>query len=270
MVDSSGPGIPRRCNTVGLADLGDTEGFGRPGVNGTLYGLQLKDGVYERKEVLEPGLFGNLSDVDLSDVVPYHRYYLVQSPEGKWSTHPVIKWDLDVEAAPPHLLLGRKHAIKKLLSHGQIQAAYNPSRVGNLVLKRTPDYVIGPKGPKKQQLSLVSEFSEDYDRLKKPPEGAFIYIEVYLENRPTDYVSVIPGVEIKWEAIHANTVVGIAIIVSSARTEYESSMTVEGIQIQKGALALTQLYVGGGVLFKRMMYSENRIPKHYITAISHS
>ena len=50
MDDPGGPGSVRKCHGVALADLGDTEGFGRDGEENQLYAFWLADGVYKRKK----------------------------------------------------------------------------------------------------------------------------------------------------------------------------------------------------------------------------
>ena len=68
MVDAGGPGIIRKCHGVALADLGDTEGFGRDGKEDRLYAFQLFEGVYKRKEVTREGV-GSLKFGELSGVI---------------------------------------------------------------------------------------------------------------------------------------------------------------------------------------------------------
>ena len=51
MGDAGGPGSARKCPEVALADLGDTEGFDKGGVEGQLYAFELSNGVYKRKKV---------------------------------------------------------------------------------------------------------------------------------------------------------------------------------------------------------------------------
>ena len=55
MVDAGGPRSVRKCHGVALADLGDTEGFGREGKEDRLYAFQLSEGVYKRKWPLKGG-----------------------------------------------------------------------------------------------------------------------------------------------------------------------------------------------------------------------
>ena len=75
MSDAGGPGSARKCPGPALADLGDTEGFEKDGEEGQLYGLQLSDGVYNRKKVVTQVGGGarklsELSDVDVSYAAP--------------------------------------------------------------------------------------------------------------------------------------------------------------------------------------------------------
>ena len=68
MVDAGGPGSVRKCHRVALADLADTEGFGRDGKEDRLYVFQLSEGVDKRKEVTREEVgslkFGEKSDLD--------------------------------------------------------------------------------------------------------------------------------------------------------------------------------------------------------------
>ena len=48
MVKAGGPESVRKCHGVALADLGDTECFGRDGKEDRLYAVQLSEGVYKR------------------------------------------------------------------------------------------------------------------------------------------------------------------------------------------------------------------------------
>ena len=74
MVDAGDLRSVRKCRGVALADLGDTEGFGREGKEDQLYAFQLSEGVYKRKEVILEGVgsqtFSELSDIDTSHAVP--------------------------------------------------------------------------------------------------------------------------------------------------------------------------------------------------------
>ena len=87
MVDTGGPQSIRKCHGVALADLGDTEGFGRDGKEDRLYAFQLSEGVYKRKEVTLEGMgsqnFGALSDIDTSHAVP-KRIHTVAFTGSKW------------------------------------------------------------------------------------------------------------------------------------------------------------------------------------------
>ena len=56
MVDAGGPRGVRKCHGIALADLGDTEDFGREGKEDRLYAFQLSEMVYKRKEVTLGGV----------------------------------------------------------------------------------------------------------------------------------------------------------------------------------------------------------------------
>ena len=74
MVDAGGPRSVRKCHGIALADIRDTEGFGREGKEVRLYAFQLSEGVYKRKKVTLEGVrsqkFGELSDIGTSHAVP--------------------------------------------------------------------------------------------------------------------------------------------------------------------------------------------------------
>ena len=125
MVDSSGPGTLRPCNTIALSDLGDTEGFGRPGTDGKLYALHLQDNVYKRKEVTFTGNLEDLSDVDVSRFLKNTSYNITRNDDNKWTmVDAKIEWLLNIVITPPYVMMGKAHNLTKIINSGIVLAAY--------------------------------------------------------------------------------------------------------------------------------------------------
>lgn len=258
MVDASGPGSVRKCPGVALADLGDTEGFERDGKEDRLYAFQLSEGVYKRKEVTLEGMsvkFGELSDVDVSQAVP-KRLHTLAFTGSKWMAFadPVpTGWLIDIKLSSPYVETGKRHKVRKIKNSGTRLCSYIPE-TKNIVVSE--DYMLKTNDSQQGILKMVSEFS---------PAGIIglglststILLEIFLGDRPDDYVDVLPGFKIRWGQTNANKNVGIYILVQETP---QVKFTLEDVQhrtdyrfldiakIMIGPVALKRLRFTPGVL----------------------
>lgn len=97
---STGPVIPKRCQTLELKDLADLDDFEDQGETGEIYGFQLTaDGRYVRKPIQnedETALsFNELRDVNANNTKNGIKYML-KKQGNKWKLEPNsdIKWDI--------------------------------------------------------------------------------------------------------------------------------------------------------------------------------
>ena len=140
MVDSLGPGTLRQCNTIGLSNLGDTEGFGKPGTYGKLYTLHLQDNVYKRKEVTFTGNLEDLSDVDVSRLLKNTSYNIILNDDKKWTmVEANIEWLLNIVITPPYVMTGKTHNLTKIINSGIVLGAYTPSKRKRVVVSPLPE-----------------------------------------------------------------------------------------------------------------------------------
>ena len=247
MVDSSGPGIPRKCNTIALCDLGDTEGF-EPGVEDKVYALQLKEGVYVRKEVVftpsptpPPLAFGDLSDVDLTGSAAHKRYDLALNEDGKWVVLEPLTWTLNFTLESPYVMTGKKHYVTKIMNKGTVLASLVPNKKKSVVisLSEPPKFgymLTSRPAIKGVELLLVSEFANSFVDLGfgTIPRGAVFYLEVLLGDAPADFISIFEGrMKIKWLKRHQRQFCGIFIQQGDEDgTGLRQFTTLSGVQVQ--------------------------------------
>ncbi|XP_046579347.1 putative ankyrin repeat protein RF_0381 [Haliotis rubra] len=98
MTSAQGPGTTMWLKKA-VSDLGDRCGFDEPGIDGTLYALQLKNNIYKCDEVPTVGGGSNLGDiVNTPGADSNTRYGLVRNDEDKWTIYPAFGgklFDLD-------------------------------------------------------------------------------------------------------------------------------------------------------------------------------
>ena len=245
MVESSGPGIPRKCNTIALCDLGDTGGFGEPGVEDKVYALQLKDGVYVRKEVvftppptvITPA-FGNLIDVDLTDSTAHKRYDLVLKEDSKWVVVEPLTWALNFTLESPYVMTGKKHNVTKIMNKGSVLASLIPNKRRSVVISLLDPikkgYMLTSRPAMRNvELQMVSEFNELGGYIQGlVPSGTVFYIEVLLGNAPTDFLYIFEEyIRLKWLKRHERQVCGI-FIQKVDGTKFRQFTTLSGVQVQ--------------------------------------
>ena len=225
MVDSSGPGIPRKCNTIALCDLGDTEGFGDPGVEDKLYALQLKDGVYVRKEVVftpspvTTPAFGDLSDVDLTGSTVHKRYDFVLNEDGKWVVVEPLTWEINFALESPYVMTGKKHNVTKVMNKGTVLVSLVPNKKKSVVISLSEPpkrgYMLTSRPTIKDvELLLVSEFGNSFIDLGliPIPTGAVFYLEVLLGDAPPDFINIFEGrMKMNWLKRHERRICGVFI-----------------------------------------------------------
>ena len=164
MVDAGGPGSARKCPGVALADLGDTEGFEKDREENQLYAFQLSDGVYKRKKVTLEGTgplkLSELSDVDVSNVVPRHLHTLVFTGR-KWVAFadPVqqMGWLVDVKVSAPYVVTGQQHKVRKVTNGGTRLCSYVPETKNVVISER---YTLKTSNSRQGVVKMVSEFAQ--------------------------------------------------------------------------------------------------------------
>lgn len=279
MVDASGPGQYKQCTTTGLANLGDTDGFGEPGVEDKLYGLQLSDGIYKRKEItfklpaVDLPSLEDLSNVDISEKVPNTRNHFVLLDNGSWVLLPVIRWLVDIRLAPPYVLSGRSHTIKKIINTGTMLASYTPWPKKDLLLRRVghANYCLSPRGGSKPaSLHLITEFKEDGVVMRVPPVGSTIYLELMLLKRQDAYVSILDGLKIRWSAKLENQTIGVIIKISEVGQQHEIATTIEpGVRFEQSVtISLAQLFIEPYIRLRRLMFYPSPLPTSYLKVIA--
>ena len=268
MVDAGGPGSVKQCATVGLADLGDTAGWGLPGKEDTHYAFQLSGGVYNRIELppeAGPLSLGGLSDVDVSAVVEGRHYRLLWK-DGSWKPFTDVVallggWELDFKPVQPFLHLAKQHVVKKLQNKGQVLAAYMGKR--NVVVERTEHgYVLGAKKDTKPVLKLVSEFPF------KVVKGGSIIFEVVLGKSPGEPVTFMLGVKLNWPIAAEGKLLVMFIRVSDGQRD---PFTRHSLPEVKTELTLERLNLNaihlGNLKLRRLLYTELSLSSSYVSTI---
>lgn len=265
MVDPGGPGTHniKPCTTLGLVDLGDTDGFDVSGIENQLYAFQLSEGTYKRKEITSNGggvnKFSELADVNVDGVVVNKPHHLVLSDDDTWVPYPVDNWDLDFEIKQPYVSIGRNHALQKIQNSGKLLASYHTRK--DLIVVNSDDfgYVIGMKGKKTGTLRLIKEFD-----FKPPIQGSTIVLDILLSGVPDDFVEVLKGLQIKWPGNLKNKLLRITIKIPvvdpSDQPDPSIEFSLEGV-IKRPSLdkiSLDFIHIGP-LQLKRLRYSPHPV-----------
>ncbi|MEW8317035.1 MAG: hypothetical protein AB2691_00740 [Candidatus Thiodiazotropha sp.] len=273
MADAGGPGSVRKCPGVALADLGDTEGFGKDGAEDRLYAFQLSEGVYKRKEVTLEGVgslkFGELSDVDVSQAVA-RRLHTLAFTGSRWVAFadPAQQagWLIDINLSSPYVVTGKGHKIRKVVNSGTRLCSLIPE-TRNVIIAEAPDrfsYLLKTGNNRQGALKMVSEF---------PPAGIIglglslstIVFKIFLGDRPDDFVDVLPGFKLKWPQKHSNKDLGVYTLVKETP---QVQFTLKDIQHQVDyrLLDLARIYLGPTSL-KRLRFTPGELTPDQSTAI---
>lgn len=174
MVDAGGPALPRPCNTVGLQNLGDVEGWGEPGSG--LYLFKLEDGVYQR--------------VAMPEIPP--------AP---------IKWVMDFRLENPYIYVRSKLRVTKWQNAGTLLASYIPIETVKLRHLANIGYVLSCGPRKSARLRLVPEIVRKGATLIPPKSTLAISLVVGKVS------SAVPmaGVKIEWDVSAEGKAVGVII-----------------------------------------------------------
>ncbi|MCU7813511.1 MAG: hypothetical protein KZQ77_20090 [Candidatus Thiodiazotropha sp. (ex Notomyrtea botanica)] len=252
-----------------MADLGDTEGFDKDGKENRLYAFQLSEGVYKRKSVTLEGVgsptFGGLSDIDTSVAVPKQLHTLAYTGR-KWVVFadPVQQtggWLIDIRIASPYVWTGKGHKLRKVVNSGTRLCSFIP-KTKNIVVSE--GYTLGTNGGRQGVLKMASEF---------PPAGLIglglptstILLEIFLGDRPDDFVDVIPGFKLKWPAKHANKHVGARIIVKET-PQVDFTLGEMEQQTEYRFLDIGQIFLGP-VSLKRLRLTPGELTHDQTTVI---
>ena len=132
--------------------------------------------------------------------------------EGKWFSFadPVPHgWYIDVKLVPPYVVTGKQHKVRKIVNSGTQLCSYIP-KTNNIVISNT--FAIRTSNNRQGVLKMVSEFSPARIIGSGLPTST-IFTEIFLGDRPDNFVDVLPGFKLKWTQAHANKKFGVHIIV---------------------------------------------------------
>jgi hypothetical protein len=257
--------------------LGDTEGFGAPGTEDVVYGLQLSEGVYKRKEIVSVSggvvsKFGDLSDVEVGTPYTGYRYELVFDENGKWTLHPVFdQWVVNMRLDPTHVFLSKGHIVSKVMNSGPLMVAFVPSKRRGVVLEAlwpgAVSLLANRLNVQNMHLNLVSEFPEVFRGLKILPRGSTLFIEVKLLDPPSEFVTVLTGLRLKWGSVHKNRLCGVFIQIG---TEASALVTVEGVQVQTSTVSLQKIYIPPSIRLSRLMFTPLTLSDTYLNTLKSS
>ena len=223
MAEPEGPGKhrPRVCDTLSLADLGDTIGFREPGKD--VYGFELtSEGFYNRAAVFTPEL---------------------EEPE----------WDikLKIQRQCVSIESGR---LTRIDNQGAMLVSYVPNRKLE-VTGQLHFYIIGTqKGVENPHLKAVTALPQDSTYLTKPPIGSIIYLELLLGDEiPKDFITVFPGLSLKWAA---PSLVGIQITNPNGKAVARLAHKEEGISIKtEDIISINQINFYPNLGFVRLLFT---------------
>ena len=273
MVDNRGPGKHNilKCNTLGLADLGDLVGFDANGVEDTLYALHLKDGIYNRKEVViptadvgdkTPPTFVGLGDTLITGVDVNKKYALILGDDGKWKMVPSdTQWSLNISLTSPYVMMRAEGAniIAKIINKGVLLASYVPSKSKGCVLKLLSGkegYALTNRNHgSPAHISLQTEFPKELNDLRNVPSNSSIYLELLLGEIPTGFIEMLEGIKIKWPQKDKNKIYKVWVNTAGKLTSNLEDVSL----VVEGPINLTKINVWDNLSLIRMMYTTHTL-----------
>ena len=179
MVDAGGPFQPRSCNTVGLQNLGDVEGWDEEGEG--LYLFELKGGVYVR--------------VAMPEIPPVP-----------------VRWWIDYRLQNPFIFVRRNQRVTKWQNSGTLLASLIPRDPVKLRQILGIGYALSSQGKKGARMQLYVEGVTVSRMLSTPfpPESTIVCL-VGLGTPPAKRLKLTTGVEFDWDSSAAGELVGVVI-----------------------------------------------------------
>ena len=299
MGEQSGPGR-KKCWGVGIVDLADIEGFDSPAEDNKIYGLEFGLGVYRRQaieipeagnnlgldptvgvqdkvygfkfgngaytqEEIKPGELEDLSNVDFQNVQPNIKYSLLKNTANKWVVINQPNWKVDLSITPQNVFVGKQHRLKKIINNGAAFISYISNKKNSIYLhEKDNEYYLQRSNEVNFNINVFLEMLEEFRELNyKVNRNSTIVIDLFLQRAPVDFLTILPGVKIKWTAAEENKPVRIYIRGSSAATASLPGVTFEintPIKIDKIAFNPT-------VLFKRLLYTNEIVPADHLNSL---
>ena len=183
------------------------EGWGR----GTaVWPPAVRRGVQTKKVVTQEGggtqKLSELSDVDASYAAP--RRHMVAFTGSKWVAFadPVQEtgWLVDVKVSAHYVVTGQHHKVRKVINAGSRLCSYVPETKNVVVSER---YTLKTSNNRQGVLKMVSEFAPAWIIGVGLPTST-ILLELFLGDRPDDFVDILSGFTLKWTQAHVNKEVG--------------------------------------------------------------
>jgi hypothetical protein len=240
MADAEGPGNHKHrvcASRSTLADLGDTRGFREEGVPSQVYGLELtKEGYYRRAPI----------------VLPTTR------KEVEWTVHiELLPQYMDIEYIPPAtalkdgVLQEGEQRVVRIVNVGAMHLSYQTSDPLNMVGLVHHYVLLAQTTP--AILNAITMFSKDSEILKKPPKGSAIYIELVLDEAPSGFVEVLPGLSISWKKGKKALV---ALVITKPENKYVVASTSADVTVKEPTkISLTMIHCSPHYAFRRLLFS---------------
>ena len=165
-------------------------------------------------------------------------------------------------------MTGKEHKVRKVVNSGTRLCSYIPE-TKNIVIEEAQDklsYILKTSNTRQGTLKMVFEFSPaGIISLGLASSTSTILLEIFLGDRPDDFVDVLPGFKLKWPLKHANKNIGVHILVKES---LQVNFTLEDLQqqIDYRLLNLDKIHLGP-VSLKRLCFTRP-VSLHQIRPLS--
>ena len=300
MGDNSGPGR-RKCFGVSLVDLGDVEGFDSPPINNQVYGLEFANGIYRRKDIstgtaesnlldtsigvedkvygfkfknnaynqeeIKPEKLEELSDVDFKDAEINVKYNLIKNNKGKWFLMKPINWVINLSVTPQNIFVGKQHRLKKIMNNGSALVSYvSNKRQSIFIQEKDNDYYLKRSEDIADNIPVFLQILDEFNEAKlKVSRNSTIVIELYLQNAPTEAITILPGVKINWNAAQANK----NCVIFIRGTDQTPHVSLRDVTITlETPVKIDKIEIKNSLYLKRLLYINELLPIEYLQAWS--
>ena len=299
MGDNSGPGR-KRCVGSSLVDLADVEGFDNPPIKNKVYGLEFANGIYRRhsidgssggnnnlldtsigeedkiygfkfkdnsytQEIIKPEKFEELENVNFENAQPNVMYQLVKNSIGEWFLMKHINWIIDVNVNPQNIFMGKQQKLKKIMNSGTALVSYVSNRKNGIFIhEQNNKYFLKRNNEVDAVTPVFLEMLNDFNESKfKLNDSSTIVIELFLLTEPSEFLTILQGLNIKWTSEDVNKSCFIYL-----RGKTENGATLPGVTFEKDeTIKIDKIGTQNNFYFKRLLFINEKLPMEYLRTL---
>ncbi len=233
------------------------------GVEDKVYGFKFNNNSYTQEE-LSPGQLEDLSNVDFKNVQQNVKYSLIKNEANKWLVIKPPKWIVNLSITPQNAFVGKQHRLKKIRNNGTALIAYVPNKRNSIYVHvRDNEYYLQRSNEVNLSIPVHLEMLEEFrEQNYKVNRTSTVYIELFLQAPSTEFITILPGMKIKWTASEENKLCKICLRGADVTTN------LPGVTFENRApFKIDKIPFNPTALFKRLLYTSEIVPDEYLVSM---